>query len=72
MLIRGDAEVIDEVDEVLQVLKQSECTGKMFGSLPEGVDDVLRPQRGMKRIVIRVTVPNKFSSWDHAKLGGKY
>jgi PPOX class probable F420-dependent enzyme len=67
-LIRGDAEVIDDVDSVLQVLKR--VHGKMFGSLPDGVEEGMRAQ-ATKRVVIKV-VPKKVSSWDHAKLRGSY
>ena len=67
-LIRGDAEVIDDVDSVLQVLRR--VHGKMFGSLPDGVEEEMRAQ-ATKRVVIKI-VPKKVSSWDHAKLGGRY
>jgi PPOX class probable F420-dependent enzyme len=68
VLIRGDAEAIDDVEAVLGVIKR--VHEKMAGSLPEGVDDAMRAQ-ALKRVAIKVT-PKRFSSWDHAKLGGGY
>ena len=68
VLIRGNAEVIENIDVVLAVLKR--IHEKMHGALPAGVDDEMR-NRARKRAVIRVT-PTRISSWDHAKLGGTY
>jgi nitroimidazol reductase NimA-like FMN-containing flavoprotein (pyridoxamine 5'-phosphate oxidase superfamily) len=68
VLIRGEAEPIEDVDSVLRVLKR--VHEKMLGSQPGGVEGGMRAQAS-KRVVIKV-VPKKFSSWDHAKLGGRY
>ena len=68
VLMRGDAEVIDDEGRCLAVL--SRVHKKMHGSIPEGVDEALRMQ-ARKRVVIKVT-PKRISSWDHGKLGGAY
>jgi PPOX class probable F420-dependent enzyme len=68
VVIRGDAEPIEDVEAVLRVIKR--VHEKMAGSLPEGVDDAMRLQ-AQKRVAIKV-IPKRFSSWDHSKLGGAY
>jgi len=68
VLIRGDAELIDDEEVCLQTLVGIQQ--KMAGSLPDEAKEALR-QRARKRIVIGVT-PRRISSWDHAKLGGTY
>jgi PPOX class probable F420-dependent enzyme len=68
VLIRGDAELTEDEDTCLNVLKK--IHQKMSGSFPEGIDDAMRAQ-ARKRVAIRV-VPKRVSSWDHSKLGGAY
>lgn len=68
VLIRGDAELVDDEEVCLQTLVKIQ--EKMLGSLPPEARDVMR-QQARKRIGIRV-VPRRFASWDHAKLGGAY
>ena len=68
VMIRGDAEVIDEPEVVLNVLKR--VHKKMYGAFPPGADEALRRQAG-KRVAIKIT-PKRISSWDHAKLGSGY
>jgi PPOX class probable F420-dependent enzyme len=68
VLIRGRAELVDDLDLCLRVLTR--VHGKMMGAMPEGIDDALRAQ-ARKRVVIKVT-PERISSWDHSKLGGVY
>lgn len=68
VLIRGDAELIDDLDTRLAVL--AKVHRKMTGAFPEGVEEALQRQAA-KRVVIKIT-PKFDSSWDHAKLGGRY
>jgi PPOX class probable F420-dependent enzyme len=68
VLIRGDAEVIDNSEVVLSVMKRVQ--GKMYGSFPTGIDEAMRAQ-ARKRVAIKIT-PRRISSWDHAKLAGGY
>ena len=68
VLIRGDAELIDDEDTCVGILTR--IHEKMSGSLPEGVEDAMRAQ-ARKRVAIKVT-RRRVSSWDHAKLGGAY
>ncbi len=68
VLIRGRAELISDVDACVSVLTRVHA--KMSGSMPEGVEDVLKAQ-ARKRVVIKV-IPERISSWDHSKLGGRY
>ncbi len=68
VLIRGEAEIIDDVDTCVDIL--SRIHQKESGSFPEGIQDALRMQ-AQKRVAIKV-VPKRFASWDHSKLGGVY
>lgn len=68
VLVRGRAELIEDVDQCVSVL--SRVHRKMSGSMPEGIEEALRAQ-ARKRVVIKV-VPEHVSSWDHSKLGGTY
>lgn len=68
VLIRGDAQLIDDLDTRLAIL--SRVHRKMAGAFPAGVQDALLRQAG-KRVVIKVA-PKRVSSWDHSKLAGRY
>jgi len=70
VLIRGDAEVVDDAEAVYQVLRR--VHEKMSGAFPDaaGADDVIRWQAS-KRVALKIT-PRRVSSWDHSKLGGRY
>lgn len=70
VLIRGDAEVVSDEEIVFQTLRR--VHQKMAGGFPEaaGVDEVMRWQ-ARKRVALKIT-PRRISSWDHAKLGGRY
>lgn len=68
VLIRGDAEIIDDADTVVGILKRIHA--KTAGSFPEGIDDALRAQ-ATKRVAIKVTT-KRLASWDHSKLAGVY
>jgi PPOX class probable F420-dependent enzyme len=68
VLIRGDAELIDDEDVCVQTIRRIQ--EKMTGSLLDGVEDAMRAQ-ARKRVAIKVT-PRRVSSWDHSKLGGVY
>ena len=68
VLIRGRAELIDDVDFCAGVLAR--VHRKMSGSMPEGIEEALKAQ-ARKRVVIKV-IPERTSSWDHSKLGGTY
>ncbi len=69
VLIRGDAELVDDENTCLSLLRR--IHEKMSGAaLPDGVEDAMRSQ-ARKRIAIKV-VPRRVSSWDHSKLAGGY
>jgi PPOX class probable F420-dependent enzyme len=68
VLIRGRAELINDVDFCVGVLIR--VHQKMSGSMPEGIEEALKAQ-ARKRVVIKV-FPEHVSSWDHSKLGGTY
>lgn len=68
VMIRGRAEIVDDVEKVLDVLERVNM--KYHGGAPDGIRDALRGQAA-KRIVLRVH-PERTTSWDHAKLGGTY
>lgn len=68
VLIRGNAELIRDVEYTVSVLKR--IHEKMLGALPPGVEEAMQRQ-AQKRVVVRVH-PVRVSSWDHSKLGGAY
>lgn len=68
VLIRGHAELIEDTNLCLSVLKR--VHQKMMGAMPDGIEDALLAQ-ARKRVAIKV-VPQRVSSWDHSKLGGTY
>ncbi len=68
VLIRGTAEVLDDLELCVHVLTQ--IHQKHAGGLTEGIGDIMRAQ-ARKRVVLKVT-PDRVSSWDHRKLGGVY
>lgn len=68
VLVRGQAEVLEDEARCLQVLKGIHT--KHMGALASGIEDGMRAQ-ARKRVVLRV-VPERVASWDHRKLGGVY
>jgi PPOX class probable F420-dependent enzyme len=68
VLIRGRAEVIDDLELCVRVL--SRVHAKQVGGLADGIEDLMRAQ-ARKRVVLKLT-PERITSWDHAKLGGGY
>jgi PPOX class probable F420-dependent enzyme len=70
VLIRGDAEVVDDEDAVYHTIRR--VHEKMSGAFPDGagVEEAMRWQ-ARKRVALKVT-PRRVSSWDHTKLAGSY
>ena len=70
LLIRGDAEVVDDEEAVYQTIRRVHA--KMSGAFPDGagVEVAIRWQ-ARKRVALKIT-PRRVSSWDHSKLGGGY
>ena len=70
VLIRGDAEVIDDEDVVFRTIMRVQH--KMVGAVPDaaGAEEVIRWQ-ARKRVALKIA-PQRVSSWDHSKLGGGY
>lgn len=70
VLIRGDAEVIDDAEVVYRTILRVQA--KMAGAVPDaaGAEEVIRWQ-ARKRVALKIR-PRRISSWDHAKLGGAY
>ncbi len=66
MLIRGEAEVIDDEETALRTMLR--VTKKMLGAIPDGAEDEIRIH-ARKRVALKVT-PKRVSSWDHSKLAG--
>jgi PPOX class probable F420-dependent enzyme len=68
VLIRGRCEVIDDPQAVRETVRgviTSEIA-RTETAIPHG-----SAESAPKRVVLKIT-PEKISSWDHAKLGGKY
>jgi PPOX class probable F420-dependent enzyme len=68
VLLRGTAEVVDDLEECVRVLTRIQT--KHLGELGPEAREVMRAQ-ARKRIVLRIT-PERVASWDHRKLGGVY
>jgi nitroimidazol reductase NimA-like FMN-containing flavoprotein (pyridoxamine 5'-phosphate oxidase superfamily) len=69
ILIRGRAELISDVDMVLEVLADIRRKQGILVSAEE-IAEALRAHAA-KRVLIKV-VPERTSSWDHRKLGSVY
>jgi PPOX class probable F420-dependent enzyme len=65
IMIRGTAEIIDDLDQCVGVLVN--IHRKMGGAMAEGLEEIMKAN-ARKRVVMRVT-PVHVSSWDHGKLG---
>jgi len=63
VMVRGICEIIEDVETVRAVMdhRRTSAESGRRGSV----------DRAPKRVVLKVT-PHKISSWDHAKLGGRY
>ncbi|MBH79549.1 MAG: pyridoxamine 5'-phosphate oxidase [Gammaproteobacteria bacterium] len=71
VLIYATAEIIDDIDEVCEALVNIGSKGRTLSA-----DERQAMKGGMtktaeKRVLLRFT-PQRYVSWDHAKLGGKY
>jgi len=68
LLIRGDAELIEDVDLCTEILV--DIQSRYYGSTDSSVRELLRKQAA-KRVAVRIR-PDRVASWDHSKLGGAY
>lgn len=66
VLVRGRCEIIEDASEV-------QVTWRKMGDVQGGKSGVPREAAASmaKRVVMKI-IPEKFTSWDHTKLGGKY
>jgi PPOX class probable F420-dependent enzyme len=80
VMVRGRAEIIEGIDDVLKVLSQVSRRMSQGSSVAEPAaqgnvnDPIVQQARALaaKRVVIRIR-PEKWASWDHSKLpAGKY
>ena len=73
LLIRGRAEVIDDQDFAFRVMRgnfEKYTAGGPVDPLPQSVEEGLRYQSSKRSVI--VVHPEKVTSWDHRKLGGRY
>ena len=68
LLIRGDAELIEDVDLCTEILV--DIQSRYYGSTDSSVRELLRKQAA-KRVAVRIR-PDRVASWDHSQLGGAY
>ena len=68
LLIRGDAELVEDVDLCTEILV--DIQSRYYGSTDPAVREALKKQ-AEKRVAVRVP-PDRVASWDHSKLGGAY
>ena len=64
------AEVIEDVDEVARLMPLVRAETSLSSSISEGMNEQVRDSLA-KRAVLRFT-PNRYASWDHARLGAYY
>ena len=72
VLIYAQTEIIDELDEVCDALVNISTKGQPQPSAEQRL--ALREQlagTAAKRVLLKFT-PERYVTWDHAKLGGKY
>ena len=65
VMIRGGCELIEEAEAVARTMRE------LAGEQPGGAAPRAAAGSAPKRVVLKIT-PQKISSWDHTKLGGKY
>ncbi len=68
VLVRGTAEVLDDLELCVRVLTRIQA--KQVGALSGDIEELMRAQ-ARKRVVVKVT-PERLASWDHRKLAGAY
>ena len=66
VMMRGRCEIIDGADAVRSVFTGMAEARGTTPSRPSGAGD-----SAPKRVVLKIT-PEKITSWDHSKLGGRY
>jgi general stress protein 26 len=67
VMIRGRCEVIEDPAQVAAIMRESRDKASGAGSPSRDV----ALSRAPKRVLLKVT-PEKVTSWDHTKLGGRY
>jgi len=70
VLAYAKAEVIDDLDYTLKMMDTIADKDVRLG-FPIILDGEAKLKSAKERVIIRFT-PEKFISWDHSKLGGKY
>ena len=72
VLVHSQAKITDDLDETLNTMVRLAGGDPMTQNLEEreNLRNAIRPS-AKKRVVIRC-VPEKFITWNHTKLGGKY
>ncbi len=66
VMIRGECEIVEDpktVDAIMRAIRQRDTGEAAIPPMPEKIVT--------KRVVLKV-VPQKVTSWDHSKLGGRY
>lgn len=71
VLIYADTEIIDDVDAVVDALVKINTKGRT--ATAQEIEQIGRGvlKTAEKRVVLKF-VPNRYVSWDHGKLGGRY
>lgn len=70
VLAYARAEVIDDLDYTLEMMDIITAKDVRLG-FPVILEGEMKLKSARERVIIRFT-PEKFISWDHGKLGGKY
>ncbi len=71
LVVYARAEIIDDLDTVVDVLVNINSKGASVDAAQrEALAEAVRPT-AEKRVVLKFT-PERFVSWDHSKLGGRY
>jgi nitroimidazol reductase NimA-like FMN-containing flavoprotein (pyridoxamine 5'-phosphate oxidase superfamily) len=71
VVIYAQAEIIDDVDRAIDTLVKINTRGMSVGAEQRASLASAVAKTAAKRVVLKFT-PQRYVSWDHAKLGGRY
>jgi PPOX class probable F420-dependent enzyme len=66
VMIRGECEIIEDRETVYQLMRAIRARDTGEANMPPMPENFVT-----KRVILKV-VPQKITSWDHSKLGGRY
>ena len=71
VMIYARCEIIDDPDKVIDTLVAINANGQDLSDVERAESRAAVVRRAAKRVLLKF-VPERYVSWDHAKLGGRY